>query len=97
MSSVKVNIKYDKSIEEALSEVCTALVTNEEGINKILKIELHRLQVLTKNIEHGNVNIEEDIVLIREVRKLVDSLIMYQWVSEKKIDSIKELVVDITN
>lgn len=89
------NVNTDTTIESSITELCEALIQNKDGINNILELELKKLRILYSRIESGNIRVDNEKALFKEIRQLIDSLIFYEWVNKRKIDSLKELIGDI--
>lgn len=88
-------INNDKTIENSITELCEAVMSNKDGINNILELELKKLRILCDRIENGNIRVDNEKALFKEIKQLIDLLIFYEWVSKRKIDSIRELIGDV--
>lgn len=64
-----------------------AMKENQEAINKILSLEIKKLEILTKKLESGT---EVNIEFLKEINKTIESLTMYQWINKNKIETITE-------
>lgn len=70
-------------------------LTNEDSILELLKLEIENIKISVKMLEQSS-KVSEKVTLdmFRECNKIIDSLIMYEWIRFKKNEDIKEVIIN---
>lgn len=86
------SIDYDN--RNKLEDLYKSL-TKEDSMLELLKLEIDKVKMSVEVLE-DNSKISEEITLdiFKECNKIIDSLIMYEWIRFKKNEAIKEVVIN---
>lgn len=80
-------MNIEKEDSKVIMQNFMAIKESQESISRVLKIELKKLKILEEKLELDN---EINVTILKEINKTINSLIMYEWINNKKIETINE-------
>ena len=76
----------ETNLEESIKSMCDSIIKDSKAMNLRAKMGLSQLELLINdNFENNNLE------LVKEIDKLISSIIMYEWVTQKKIETLENL------
>ena len=89
-------MEQEKDIRNVFIQTCKSIEKNQEAISVMLSVELSKLRLVEYNLKNRNCSDEENIKLLKEIDKTINSLTMYDWILTRKMESVRELYASIT-
>lgn len=81
-----------EDVNESIKIMCETILKNSNSMNELIKSSLDKVK---KEIEiiNGKESISDnDIRLIKEINRLINSVSMYEWLLLNKVEVIEELI-----
>lgn len=79
-------------MNQSIEDLCNSVLNSQKGISKMLELEIKKISIFIDKMTLNSFTTNKEEKFINDVNKLIDSLIMYEWISLKKIDSIQSLL-----
>ena len=89
-------MEQEKDIRKVFIQTCKSIEKNQEAITIMISVEMSKLRLAEYSIENRNCSNEENIKLLKEIDRTINSLTMYDWILTRKLESVRELYASIT-
>lgn len=81
-----------EDVNESIKIMCETILKNSNSMNKLIKSSLDKVKKEIEIINEKESISDNDIRLIKEINRLINSISMYEWLLLNKVEVIEELI-----
>lgn len=81
-----------EDVNESIKIMCQTILKNSNSMNKLIKSSLDKVKKEIEIINEKESISDNDIRLIKEINRLINSISMYEWLLLNKVEVIEELI-----